>query len=388
MLGRLEQCREWWDRFAKDAFVREAVRGHRLEFESRPPVSRPKPPPVESMNKEREKVLQEEVDSLLSKGAVERVKDSKRSFYSNIFLVAKKDGGLWPVINLSGLNIYIKKKIFWMASLKDESQSLHRGDWAATIDLKDAYLHVPIAAQHRRFPRFWWKGSSYQFRRLPFGLSSAPRTFTRLTLPLVTLCRANGVRIIVYLDDFLVLARSRPELLRHTRLVLDILEKAGFQRNPKKCHLEPRQRFEYLGLLWDTKEPKVFPPEDKIRGFRQLGRKLLSNPSLALAQRFRGKAISARRAVQLGRMFLRPLQMAVIKALGSDRPVLSNDARESIRWWTPSPTNGMDLTPYSTQIAMTTDASIYGWGATMNEKLASGRWSAAERISTSTTWNS
>ena len=237
LLGRLEQCREWWDRFAKDAFVREAVRGHRLEVESRPPVSRPKPPPVESMNKEREKVLQEEVDSLLSKGAVERVKDRKRSFYSNIFLLAKKDGGLRPVINLSGLNMYIKKKIFWMASLKDESQSLHRGDWAATIDPKDAYLHVPIAAQHRRFLRFWWKGSSYQFRRLPFGLSSAPRTFTRLTLPLVTLCRANGVRIIVYLDDFLVLACSRPELLCHTRLVLDILEKAGFQRNPKEGSL-------------------------------------------------------------------------------------------------------------------------------------------------------
>ena len=331
------------------------------------------------MNKEREKVLQEEVDSLLSKGAVERVKDRNRGFYSNIFLVAKKDGGLRPVINLSGLNVYIKKKTFRMASLKDVSQSLRRGDWAATIDLKEAYLHVPIAAQHRRFLRFWWKGSSYQFRRLPFGLSSALRTFTRLTLPLVTLCRANGVRIIVYLDDFLVLARSRPELHRHTRLVLDILEKAGFQRNPKKCHLEPRQRFEYLGLLWDTKKLRVFLPEDKIRGFRLLGHTLLSNPSLALAQRFLGKAIFARRAVQLGRMFLRPLQMAVIKALTSDRLVLSNDARESIRWWTRPPTDGMDLTPYSTQIAMTTDASNYGWGATMDEKKASGRWSAAER---------
>ena len=95
-------------------------------------------PPVERMNKEREMVLQKEVDSVLSKGAVERVKDRKRGFYSNIFLVAKKDRGLRPVINLSGLNVYIKKKTFRMASLKDVSQSLCRGDWAATIDLKDA----------------------------------------------------------------------------------------------------------------------------------------------------------------------------------------------------------------------------------------------------------
>ena len=153
-LGRLEQCREWWDHFAKDAFVREEVRGHRLEFESWPPVSRPKPPPVKRMNKERKKVFQEEVDFILSKGAVERAKDRKRGFYSNIFLVAKKDGGLRPVINLSGLNVYIKNKTFRMASLKDVSQSLRSGDWAATIDLKDAHLHVPMAAQHRRFLRF------------------------------------------------------------------------------------------------------------------------------------------------------------------------------------------------------------------------------------------
>ena len=310
----------------KGRFRARSGQGSSARIRVEAPVSRPKPPPVERINKEREKVLQEEVDSLLSKGAVERVKDRKRGFYSNIFLVAKK----------------------------------------ATKKAKNAYLHIPIAAQHRRFLRFWWKSSSYQFRRLPFGLSSAPRTFTRLTLPLVTLCRANGVRIIVYLDDFLVLARSRAELRRHTRLVLDI-------------HLEPRQRFEYLGLLWDTKELRVFLPEDKIRGFRQLGRTLLSNPGLALAQRFLGKAIFACRAVQLGRMFLRPLQMAVIEALRSDRLALSNNARESIRWWTPPPTNGMDLTPYSTQIAMTTDASNYKWGATMDEKKASGRRSAAER---------
>ena len=84
-----------------------------------------------------------------------------------------------------------------------------------------------------------------------------------------------------------------------------------------------------LGVLWDTKELRVFLPEDKIRGFRHLRRTLLSNPSLALAQRYLGKAIFARQAVQLGRMFLRPLQMAVITlVLKSDRLVLKNDARE------------------------------------------------------------
>ena len=87
-------------------------------------MSSPDPPPVFPMSREKQEVLQKEVDSLLRKGAIEKVKDSHKGFYLNLFLVSKKDGGLRPVINLSGLNLYIKKKTFRMASLKDISLSL------------------------------------------------------------------------------------------------------------------------------------------------------------------------------------------------------------------------------------------------------------------------
>ena len=286
-MARLETSRHWWDTFARDVFVREAVRGHSLK--SKPPVSSRDLQQVFSMSREKQEVLQKEVDSLLRKEAIEKVKDSHKGFHSNLFRVSKKDGGFRPVINSSGLNLYIKKKTFRMASLKDVSQTLRKGDWAATMDLKDAYLHVPIVSEHRRFLRFWWRGNKFQFRRLPFGLSSAPRTFTRLTWLLVTLCRANGVRVIVYLDDFLVLGRNKAELTRHTAFVLDILRRAGFQRNSKKCHLEPRKLFEYHVLLWNSKDLRVFLPQEKLEDFKRLGRVLQSNPSLALAQKFLGK---------------------------------------------------------------------------------------------------
>ena len=58
-----------------------------------------------------------------------------------------------------------EEKDFLAGFIKNVSQSLRSGDWAATMDLKDAHLHVPIAAQHRRFLWFWWKGCSYQLRR-------------------------------------------------------------------------------------------------------------------------------------------------------------------------------------------------------------------------------
>ena len=342
------------------------------------PSKKKKKKKIKIKNSEKKKVLQKEVDSLLMKGAIEVVRDSHKGFYPNIFLVTKKDEGFRPVINLSGLNYYIKKKTFRMATLKDVSQTLRHGNWASTIDLKDAHLHVPIAKEHRRFLRFCWGGKEYQFRRLPFGLSSAPRKFTRLTLPIVTFCRAKGVRVVVYLDDFLVLGRSRSELRRHTDFVLHTLKEAGFQTNLKKCHLDPRQEFEYLGLLWNTRVLRVFLPEDKRAGFKQLGRNLLENHSLVLAQRFLGKAIFAWRAVSLGRLHLRPFQMSVISALRSGKLLMDRDAESTVRWWTQSPTEGLSLKAHSADLSMTTDASTVRWGATLDHRSASGVWSRKE----------
>ena len=55
------------------------------------------------------------------------------------------------------------------------SQSTHTRSLATSIDLKDAYLHIPINQDHQRWLRFHIKDQAYAFRCLPFGLSTAPR---------------------------------------------------------------------------------------------------------------------------------------------------------------------------------------------------------------------
>ena len=80
----MEDNRTWWDQLARDKFVSEAVRGHRMEFDSRPPVSLPTSPPPQRMGKEKRPALQQEVLSLLKKGAVEPVRDKQVGFYSNL----------------------------------------------------------------------------------------------------------------------------------------------------------------------------------------------------------------------------------------------------------------------------------------------------------------
>ena len=74
-----------------------------------------------------------------------------------------------------------------------------------SIDLQDAYLHVPIVKHHRHILHFVWHNVPYQWKVLPFGLVTAPRVFTSLTKPILFLCCHKGLHIVIYLDDMLVL---------------------------------------------------------------------------------------------------------------------------------------------------------------------------------------
>ena len=99
------------------------------------------------------------------------------------------------------------------------------------IDLKDAYLTVPIWQNHQKYLRFLWRDSLLEFACLPFGLASAPRVFTKLLKPVLSILRQGGIRFIVYLDDSLLMAPSVEQVLQHAASTLNLLEGLGFTVN-------------------------------------------------------------------------------------------------------------------------------------------------------------
>ena len=74
--------------------------------------------------------------------------------------------------------------------------------------LCDGDLTVPIHTPHRKYLWFSWKGTNYQFKVLPFGLSTAPRTFTKTMQPVMEKLREQGLHLVIYLDDILLMADS------------------------------------------------------------------------------------------------------------------------------------------------------------------------------------
>lgn len=71
------------------------------------------------------------------------------------------------------------------------------------LDLKDAYLSVPMSPVYTHLLRFQWQNQTYQFNTLAFGLSSAPYVFTKLLKPAMVILIRLGIRVVLYLDNML-----------------------------------------------------------------------------------------------------------------------------------------------------------------------------------------
>ena len=109
----------------------------------------------------------------------------KSGFYSRLFQVHKKSGGWRPVIDLSRLNRHVITPHFKMETLDSVRLSLRKHDWAISLDLTDAYFHIPIHPKSRRYLRFHFMGKTYKFRAIAFGLAPAPYVFSRIVKAVV-----------------------------------------------------------------------------------------------------------------------------------------------------------------------------------------------------------
>ncbi len=199
-------------------------------------------------------ILRAEIAVLLAKDAIEPVPpaDMRSGFYSPYFIVPKKSGGLRPILDLRVLNRALHRLPFKMLTPKRIFGCVRPRDWFAAIDLKDAYFHVSILPRHRPFLRFAFEGRAYQYKVLPFGLSLSPRVFTKVAEAALVPLREQGVRILNYLDDWLILAQSQDQLCEHRDMVLSHLSQLGLQVNWEKSKLSPVQRISFLGMELDS----------------------------------------------------------------------------------------------------------------------------------------
>ena len=252
-----------WRNITCNRFVLNTVWGHHLQLRSCPPLFHDFWHFNVKVAAAHHPVIQKEVDELLAKGAVEP-SSSGASFYSSMFVVPKHTGGLCPILNLKHFNHFMHIHSFKMPTPKHVWQLIQQGNYAFSIDVQDAYLHVPIVKHHHHFICFVWHNVPYQWKVLPFGLATAPRVFTSLMKPILFLCHCKGLHIVIYFDDILVLICSKWAGKRAHFFLCSLLVCLGLHINFSKSDLHLSQSFTILELCWDTVPMSVSLPPDKL----------------------------------------------------------------------------------------------------------------------------
>lgn len=145
-----------------------------------------------------------------------------------MFLRPKKDGNYRLILNLKQLNENIEYAHFKMEILCTALRLIQPGCYMGSVDLSDAYYNVNITVSDRKFLRFIWKGTLYQYTCLPNGLSSAPRLFTKLLKPVYASLRSKGYVSVAYIDDSYLQGETYEQCLQNIQETKEPFEQLGF----------------------------------------------------------------------------------------------------------------------------------------------------------------
>ena len=387
--ARLHQCWEKWEALGSSTKVVTTLsEGYTLPFWFRPNLSRSPTVISNYENPTRQASLLEGLCQLVNKNAVEPVENQNSlGFYTRLFLVPKPDNQWRPILDLSTFNTFLDVGSLKMETPETIRTSLQAGEWVTSIDFKDVYFHIPIHSQSRKYMRFHLQGRSYQFKALPFALSTAPMEFTVVAKEVKLMALQRGIRIHQYLDDWLVRASSPNTCLQHTQTLVTLCQDLGWLVNREKSELVPKQVFNFVGYQFSLKEGKVRPTLERCQALTDKIQSILSGPVCPVRQFMSliGLLTATEKQVHLWRLHMRPIQWQlknnwrVPESLDKVIPV-PRSLHPHLRWWLEENNvlTGQPLHPLKHALQIFTDASKEGWGAHLDEHTARGTWSLPE----------
>ena len=209
--GRTAQFTVNWCKLIQDQWVLSTIRGYQIPLDQWPNQLLS----TNRLGESQQDILLTEVEGLVGKEAAQWVSLTQVHVASPMFIVLKSRGGWRPIIDLRYLNSHLEPPHFKMEGLYMLPEVLRKEWHMAKIDLKDAYLTIPIAQEHQcLLSSQIGVGKWVPYQCLPFGLCTAPFVFSKVTKPLIGLLRQLGIQLIIYLDNLLIASPSTLQILQ------------------------------------------------------------------------------------------------------------------------------------------------------------------------------
>lgn len=240
--GRLTNFLPQWQEITNVPVILSYITGYHIEFDIEKPIDYSKSKSIyKPLVLAQEQFFEQEIAKLLIKGVLEQVPEhSPFEFISSVFFRPKPDGTSRMILNLRNLNESVKYYHFKMDTLQSAMKLVEPNSYMASIDLKDAYYSVAISKCSRKYLRFLYKNTLYQYTCLPNGLASAPRVFTKLLKPVLSELRRMGISCLSYIDDVFIQAKAQSQCILAVKQAVTLFQRLGFIIHPEKSVLEPK----------------------------------------------------------------------------------------------------------------------------------------------------
>lgn len=205
--------------------------------------------------------MQDNVQLLLHNGLI---RPSHSPWASPVVLVPKAGSGgkqLRMCIDYRKLNTQTKKDAYPIPLIDDCLTMCKDADWITTLDVKDAYHHVPMHADSRPYTAFVTPDGLFEWLVMPFGLCNAPATFQRHIDSVLR--KYVGKNVAAYFDDVIIYTKgSLADHLKAVGQVLDTLTEAKLQVKAEKCQFAVKEA-KILGHI--ISKGKIMPDPEKVR---------------------------------------------------------------------------------------------------------------------------
>ena len=212
--------------------------------------------------------FRKEIAKMEKMGVIERCKDPQ-GWNSPIFCVPKRDKTIRLVVDFKNtLNPCLKAlDPYPFADIESVFKNIPPNmNYFATLDLKKGYHQLRILEKDRHKTAFTFEGKTYQYCRLPLGITTAGNIFCRAvgevldTLP-------DRTNLVNYIDDNCIFGHTFDDFLSSLDNFLGALGRFGLVCNPAKCEFA-KPSVKFLGRIVSGKGYSADP--DYLQGIRDM----------------------------------------------------------------------------------------------------------------------
>lgn len=389
--GKLKHNVSFWKTITSDKEILKHVRGVAIYFKDKPPVKTIVQREFK-FSEEEKKCVASEIEVFVNKGIVKVIDKNTNEvqFITNVFLRTKSDGSVRTILDLKEFNKYVNKVHFKMETFKSALTIVRKNCLLASIDLKDAYHSCSVRDKDKKYFRFQFNNSIFEYQCLPQGFTDAPRIFTKLTKPLMAALRSQGFSNCIYIDDLLLVGDSREEIEHNVTSTIKLFDDAGFTIHPHKSVFSGTHNIEFLGFNIDSQQFCVKPTKLKSAKIVQKCKDILTQGIITIQElsEIVGKLVAIEPGNLYAKIFYKRLEifknlmLKKWKGNYNAKIKLTEDCKDDLKWWC------MNIDKYPKPIShkkcslvLKCDASMNGWGI-YNETLAissGGMWSEGEK---------